>query len=187
MPCYAIDNVDAQRGKGVFDGSIRGLKQLNAVGYGRDETGLVLNLVYNPQGPCCRRRRRRSKPITSACSARPTASCSRACTPSPTSDPALRRNLSPRASSTSISRCCSTRISTPTSTANAPNLISVDYRGYVYDCDFNQMLGLPLAHRGAQRMHVSDLIGDDWLATRSASPATASAVLPVRARAVAAR
>src|SRR5499427_2766810 len=51
MPCYLLENVDRQRGKGVFESSIRGLKRLNALGYGRDETGLVLNLVYNPQGP----------------------------------------------------------------------------------------------------------------------------------------
>ena len=50
MPCYLRDNVERQRGKGVFDGSIRGLRRLNAVGYGRDPT-LALNLVYNPQGP----------------------------------------------------------------------------------------------------------------------------------------
>src|SRR5262245_64669901 len=51
MPCYLIDNVDRQRGKGVFDGSIRGLQRLNALGYGHDGSGLTLNLVYNPQGP----------------------------------------------------------------------------------------------------------------------------------------
>src|SRR5216684_6824418 len=51
MPCYLEDNVDRQRGKGVFDGSIRGLRRLNALGYGQEATGLVLNLVYNPQGP----------------------------------------------------------------------------------------------------------------------------------------
>ncbi len=51
MPCYLEDNVDRQRGKGVFDSSIRGLRRLNALGYGREQTGLVLNLVYNPQGP----------------------------------------------------------------------------------------------------------------------------------------
>src|SRR5215471_2156270 len=51
LPCYLADNVDRQRGKGVFEGSIRGLRHLNALGYGREETGLVLNLVYNPQGP----------------------------------------------------------------------------------------------------------------------------------------
>ncbi len=51
MPCYLEDNVDRQRGKGVFDASIRGLRRLNALGYGRDGSGLVLDLVYNPQGP----------------------------------------------------------------------------------------------------------------------------------------
>ena len=41
------------------------------------------------------------------------------------------------------------------------NLISVDYRGYVYDCDFNQMLDLPLARGGRERVHLSDLLDDD--------------------------
>ncbi|MFZ0840863.1 MAG: radical SAM protein, partial [Xanthobacteraceae bacterium] len=50
MPCYLQDNVDRQRGKGVFDGSIRALRKLNALGYGIDGTDLTLNLVYNPQG-----------------------------------------------------------------------------------------------------------------------------------------
>ena len=49
LPCYLEDNVDHQRGKGVFEASVRGLKTLNRLGYGRAETGLVLNLVYNPQ------------------------------------------------------------------------------------------------------------------------------------------
>ncbi len=51
MPCYLQDNVDKQRGKGVYDGSIRGLQRLNALGYGREGSGLTLNLVYNPLGP----------------------------------------------------------------------------------------------------------------------------------------
>src|SRR4029453_2526654 len=51
LPCYLEDNVDRQRGKGVFDKSIRALHRLNALGYGRAGSGLVLNLVYNPQGP----------------------------------------------------------------------------------------------------------------------------------------
>ncbi|HIJ30947.1 MAG TPA: radical SAM/Cys-rich domain protein, partial [Gammaproteobacteria bacterium] len=50
MPCYLEDNVDAQRGKGTFSESIKGLKRLNKLGYGSREGGLVLNLVYNPQG-----------------------------------------------------------------------------------------------------------------------------------------
>ena len=51
LPCYSEENVDQQRGKGVFDRSIAALQQLNQLGYGKKGTGLVLNLVYNPLGP----------------------------------------------------------------------------------------------------------------------------------------
>src|ERR1043165_1271173 len=51
LPCYLQDNVDKQRGKGVYDGSVRALQRLNALGYGHDGSGLTLNLVYNPLGP----------------------------------------------------------------------------------------------------------------------------------------
>lgn len=50
LPCYLEDNVDRQRGKGVFDGSVTALQQLNELGYGREGTGLRLDLVYNPVG-----------------------------------------------------------------------------------------------------------------------------------------
>ena len=50
LPCYSQDNVDSQRGRGVFDRSIAGLQMLNAVGYGVPGTGLALDLVYNPGG-----------------------------------------------------------------------------------------------------------------------------------------
>ena len=50
MPCYLVDNVDKQRGRGTYDKSIHGLQQLNAVGYGR-RPELPLHLVYNPGGP----------------------------------------------------------------------------------------------------------------------------------------
>lgn len=51
LPCYLEDNVDLQRGSGVFQRSIEGLRQLNALGYGRHGTGLRLDLVFNPNGP----------------------------------------------------------------------------------------------------------------------------------------
>lgn len=51
LPCYSPENVDKQRGNGVFDKSIAALKKLNALGYGQTDSGLTLNLVYNPQGP----------------------------------------------------------------------------------------------------------------------------------------
>ena len=50
LPCYSPENVDQQRGKGVFDKSIRALQKLNSLGYGKPSSGLVLNLVYNPVG-----------------------------------------------------------------------------------------------------------------------------------------
>jgi radical SAM/Cys-rich protein len=51
LPCYTADNVDAQRGNGVFEKSIRALRALNALGYGTAGSGLALDLVYNPLGP----------------------------------------------------------------------------------------------------------------------------------------
>ena len=50
LPCYSKENVDQQRGSGTFEQSIEALKMLNAVGYGKPGTGLVLDLVYNPLG-----------------------------------------------------------------------------------------------------------------------------------------
>lgn len=50
LPCYSMENVDKQRGRGVFGKSIRALQRLNALGYGNHSSGLTLNLVYNPVG-----------------------------------------------------------------------------------------------------------------------------------------
>ena len=51
LPCYSKENVEAQRGRGVFDKSIPALRLLNELGYGKEGAGLVLDLVYNPVGP----------------------------------------------------------------------------------------------------------------------------------------
>jgi len=51
LPYYSIADVDKQRGEGVFDKSILALQKLNSLGYGCKDTGLILNLAYNPQGP----------------------------------------------------------------------------------------------------------------------------------------
>lgn len=51
LPCYLEENVDQQRGKGVFTRSLAALRELNALGYGNEDTGLALHLVYNPLGP----------------------------------------------------------------------------------------------------------------------------------------
>ena len=50
LPCYLKDNVDAQRGKGVYDKSIAAIRKLNEAGYGKPDTDLILNFMFNPVG-----------------------------------------------------------------------------------------------------------------------------------------
>ena len=163
LPCYLEDNVDRQRGKGVFEASIRALKTLNALGYGDRATGRVLNLVYNPQGPVL-----------------PPAQHEL--------EDAYRRHLGERygirfdalyvLANMPIQRFGSTLVSRqhfeqyiallknayrPANLENVMcrSLVSIDWQGYLYDCDFNQMLGIPLAVAGRARTHVRDLAHAD--------------------------
>jgi radical SAM/Cys-rich protein len=163
LPCYLESNVDAQRGKGVFDASLRGLRKLNALGYGREGSGLLLNLVYNPQGP--------SLPP-----------------PQEALEADYKRILGTQYGVTfnnlytlanmPIQRFGSMLLSKKQFDSYVAllqsahrdenivgvmcrSLISVDYRGYLYDCDFNQMLDLPLTRNGAPA-HLSDLLVDDF-------------------------
>jgi radical SAM/Cys-rich protein len=159
LPCYLEENVDAQRGKGVFESSIRALRTLNGLGYGQPGTGLVLNLVYNPQGASL-------PPAQSGL------------------EQDYHRHLGERfglrfnhlyvLTNMPIQRFGSMLISKGRfedymellKSAYRPenleslmcrNLVSVDWRGYVYDCDFNQMLGLPLELEGRPRVHLRQL------------------------------
>jgi radical SAM/Cys-rich protein len=159
LPCYLEDNVDRQRGKGVFEASIRGLHRLNALGYGREESTLVLNLVYNPQGPTL-------PPAQARLEAD------------------YKRELGQRfgivfnrlytLTNMPIQRFGSMLISKGQFNAymqllrdayqhaNLDNvmcrsLLSVDWQGFVYDCDFNQMLGLPLVQAHLPRVHLSQV------------------------------
>jgi radical SAM/Cys-rich protein len=163
LPCYLESNVNAQRGAGVFEASIRALKTLNALGYGRNVAGLALNLVYNPQG---------------------------ASLPPPQDglEANYHRHLEERygvvfnhlyvLTNMPIQRFGSMLVSKGQfehymallKNAYQPQnlesvmcrtLISVDWRGYVYDCDFNQMLGLPLRLNGKPRVHLRQLKSDD--------------------------
>jgi radical SAM/Cys-rich protein len=161
LPCYQEANVDRQRGKGVFERSLRALVQLNALGYGREGDTLELSLVYNPQGAVL--------------------------PPSQASlEASYRRELGERygivftrlytIANMPIQRFGSTLVSKGQfadymallqgayrsenlEAVMCRSLISVDWRGYVYDCDFNQMLDLPLAIQGRARPHLTDLIG----------------------------
>lgn len=163
LPCYLEHNVDRQRGNGVFRKSLRGLRQLNALGYGKPGSGLTLNLVYNPQGP--------SLPP-----------------PQEKLEQDYRRHLGENhgivfnrlytLTNMPIQRFGSTLISKGQfgsymrllkDAYREENLdavmcrsqLSVDWQGYVYDCDFNQMLGLPLHFAGKPKVKLSDIVGRD--------------------------
>ena len=163
LPCYLQENVDRQRGKGAFETSIRALRKLNALGYGARDSGLILNLAYNPQGPALP-------------------------PPQDKLEADYSRHLGERygisfnrlytLSNMPIQRFGSTLVSTGQfqqymallrgahQEANLDgvmcrSLVSIDWQGYVYDCDFNQMLGIPLAVPGKAGIHVSTLTGLD--------------------------
>ena len=159
MPCYSAANVDKQRGDGVFDLSIAALQKLNTLGYGQPGSRLSLNLVYNPQGASL-------PPDQQALQAD------------------YKRELLAHfgivfnelyaLTNMPIQRFGSTLVSKGTfdtymallkDSFQQQNLdgvmcrstVSVDWQGWLSDCDFNQQLGLPLGTSGVQR-HLRDLL-----------------------------
>ncbi len=163
MPCYLEANVDRQRGKGVFECSIRELKRLNALGYGDPDTGLVLNLVYNPQGPAL-------PPPQEGLEADYKRSLgerygivfNRLYT---LANMPIQRFGAILLSNGEFARYLDllrhAHLDANLAHVMCRSLVSVDWRGYVYDCDFNQMLDLPLRHAARERLHLSDLLDAD--------------------------
>jgi radical SAM/Cys-rich protein len=160
LPCYTLELVDRQRGNGVFETSMRVLKKLNALGYGAPDSGLVLNLIYNPQGP--------SLPPAQATLE---ADYKRILGESY----GVRFNSLYTLANMPIARFGSMLVSKKQfapymallrashrdenlEAVMCKSLVSVDWQGYVYDCDFNQMLGLPLRIAGKPRVKLSDLL-----------------------------
>jgi radical SAM/Cys-rich protein len=159
LPCYLPDNVDTQRGKGVYENSIAAIKKLNAAGYGHDDSSLRLSFVFNPAG---------------------------AVLPPPQSllEDDYKRELGKlgilfnqlltlanmpikRFGSTLISKgefadymllLKNAHLESNLAEVMCRSLISIDWQGYVYDCDFNQMLELPLPIAGRSRPHLRDLM-----------------------------
>jgi radical SAM/Cys-rich protein len=163
MPCYLEDNVDRQRGKGVFDGSIRALKRLNALGYGREGSGLVLNLVYNPQGPSL-------PPPQAALEADYKRILGEGHGVVFNQLYTLANMPIQRFGSTLISKggfgsyldvLQHAHLKANLEGVMCRSLISVDWQGLVYDCDFNQMLDLPLARGRRERVALAALLDDD--------------------------
>ena len=163
MPCYSPANVDKQRGQGVFDRSISGLQALNRLGYGMAGSGLELNLVYNPLGP--------SLPP-----------------PQAALEADYKRELKSHfgieftqlftITNMPIQRFGAVLLSNGQfedymqllkdayraenlETVMCRSLLSVDYQGYLYDCDFNQMLQLPAQGSSDERPHLRQLLERD--------------------------
>ncbi len=161
LPCYLEENVDGQRGKGVYQKSIDALRLLNGLGYGSDKGDLPLTLVYNPTGPYL-----------------------------PPSQQSLQQDYKKflkenfdvsftnlfTITNMPIARFGSTLISkgefenymnllkSSFSAANLDGLmcinqLSIDWEGYVYDCDFNQMLNMNIRNPdNRQKMHLRDVL-----------------------------
>lgn len=146
LPCYLGENVDAQRGDGVFWKSIRALQKLNAVGYGDT---LPLSLVYNPLGA-------RLPPDQDSLEAdyreelqrRHGVRFTRLLTL--TNQPIARfaEDLRARGELEAYLELLGNAFNPATVEGlMCRNTLSVDWRGHLYDCDFNQMLRLTLAER----------------------------------------
>ncbi|MBI3434712.1 MAG: arsenosugar biosynthesis radical SAM protein ArsS [Proteobacteria bacterium] len=163
LPCYQEENVDRQRGKGVFDASVRALRRLNALGYGDPAGDLVLNLVYNPLGPSLppaqdqleadyKRILAREHGITFnnlfTLANMPIQRFGSMLVSKRQFDPYMRLLRDAHRPDNLAGVMCR-------------NLVSLDWRGYVYDCDFNQMLNVPLRSNGRARAHLRDLIDED--------------------------
>lgn len=160
MPCYSLERVDRQRGEGVFDLSISGLQALNRLGYGQPGSGLVLNLVYNPQGAAL-------PPPQQALEADYKHELGHHFGIQFNQLFALTNMPIQRFGSTLVSKgefqsymqlLRSAYRAENLGTVMCMSLLSVDWQGYLYDCDFNQMLGLR-AQVGSQALpHLSDLL-----------------------------
>jgi radical SAM/Cys-rich protein len=159
LPCYTEANVDRQRGKGTFELSLRALQMLNRLGYGQPETGLRLNLVYNPvgaslpppQGALENDYKQRlyedhgivfndlyclaNMPITR-----------------------FEKFLRARRQYEQYQELLASAFNTDTlDRLMCRDLLSVAWDGSVYDCDFNQMLDLPLSSPAGNAVKIWEL------------------------------
>lgn len=157
LPCYLQENVDGQRGKGVFDGSIEGLRRLNALGYGCEGSGLRLNLVYNPLGPYLPPPQDTLENDYRTRLAKHGVVFSQLLT---ITNMPIKRFGSMLASKGEFDAYLGllkdAHQQSNLESVMCRSLVSVDWQGWVYDCDFNQMLDKPIRQEG-RRLHIRDL------------------------------
>jgi len=162
LPCYLEENVEKQRGKGIYDGSIEALKLLNNLGYGVQDN-LQLNLVYNPidlnlppeqSGLEADYKRILKEQFDIEFNQLFTI----------TNMPISRFGgmlLSKGLYNKYMGILKDNYSAGNLDTVMCRTLLSVDYQGYVYDCDFNQMLKMPLLASTKPRPHLKELLDED--------------------------
>ena len=163
LPCYTPELVDRQRGAGVYERSIAGIRALNALGYAQDGSPLTLDLVYNPQGPSLPPGQEKLEAdYKRILGEKFGIAFNRLLT--------LANMPIQRFGSTLVSKGQFNDYMSLLRGAHRDenldgvmcrSLVSVDWQGYLYDCDFNQMLGLPLVVAGRGRMHLRDAMDRD--------------------------
>ena len=162
LPCYSEENVDRQRGKGTFELSIRALKIFNELGYGQSESGLVLNLVYNPVGPHLpppqdqleqdykRILKEKFGIIFNRLYCLSNMPITRYAT-----------HLKLRGEYEQYGELLESSFNASTlDQVMCRNLISIGWEGTIYDCDFNQMLDLPIRDTDGKALNISTLSVD---------------------------
>ena len=166
LPCYTEDNVDAQRGDGVFEKSIQALQWLNRLGYGDPDSGLALDLVYNPLGahlpPAQQKLEADYKRLLGE---RYGIVFNRLLT---IANMPIQRFGSMLVSKGQFADYMAllrgSHRDDNLDGVMCRDTVSVDWQGYLHDCDFNQMLGLPLGAKGGDeehpRMHLRDLLAN---------------------------
>ena len=158
LPCYSSRNVDAQRGDGVFEKSIRALRKLNAVGYG---TRLPLNLVYNPLGPNLPAAQAELEHDYKEALERDFGIVFNALF-TITNQPIARfaEDLRAQGLWDEYLELLATNFNPETVEGlMCRSTLSVGWRGEIYDCDFNQMLSMQL--RGPRPLYLWDIVPDD--------------------------
>ncbi len=159
LPCYKDINVDAQRGKGVFTKSIKALQRLNKKGYGMNKK-LMLNLVYNPQGAELPPKQTELElEYKSYLLENYNILFNNLFTI--TNMPINRFGsmlISKKMFHSYMNLLKSTFSQTAKENVMCRNLLSIDYEGYVYDCDFNQMLGVDMSNK---KTHITDIKKDE--------------------------
>src|SRR5437868_782938 len=163
LPCYTPELVDRQRGAGVYERSIAGIRALNALGYGREGSGLTLDLVYNPQGPSLppaqeQLERDYKRILGEKCGVVFNRLYTLANMPIQRFGSML---VSKGEFNAYMSLLRGAHRDENLDSVMCRSLVSVDWQGYLYDCDFNQMLGLPLAVAGRARTHLRDAMQRD--------------------------